>query len=86
MAVSDSEGEDDGEIYEDREKKEGIWETMTQAERKALKKVVKAEKKDRRVLKKTLKNAFTDAAQMNRRQDVGQMGSIRPGISVKVLD
>jgi len=29
MAVSDSEGEDDGEIYEDREKKEGIWETMT---------------------------------------------------------
>jgi len=50
-----------------------------------LKKEVKAEKREKRKLKKELKLAFKGQAELNVKKDTVQVGAIKPGVSVKTI-
>ncbi len=50
-----------------------------------MKKEVKAEKREKRKLKKELKLAFKGQAELNVKKDTVQVGAIKPGVSVKTI-
>lgn len=54
-------------------------------DKKTIKKEFKAEKAEKRRLKKELKLAFHNQKQRNIKMDTVEQGAMKPGVSVKVI-